>query len=106
MLGESLFLEIEVANVAERKASEGVQVYVHDDECRLPRPEQELRAFEKVELDPGSSQVVRFELDARAMSYYDPDSSEWTVDPGAFEVRVGASSRDIRLQSRFDVTRD
>jgi beta-glucosidase len=105
-VGESLSLEVEVTNVGERRASEVVQVYVHDDECRLPRPEQELRAFEKIELDPGASQVVRFELDARAMSYYDPDASEWTVDPGSFEVRVGASSRDIRLQSRFDVARD
>lgn len=102
-LGDSLRFEIEVANTGKRPASEVVQVYLHDEVSRLSRPEQELRAFEKVELEPGASTVVSFELDRRSMSYYDPEAADWVVEPGTFEIRVGASSRDIRARGRFEV---
>jgi len=101
--GEPLSFEIEIKNVGSRRSSEVVQVYVHDEESRLPRPEQELRAFKKVELDPGASEVLQFELDRRALAYYDPDAADWVVDPGSFEIRVGASSRDIRARATFEV---
>lgn len=101
--GESLKLSVEVRNVGSRSSSEVVQVYVHDDESRLFRPEQELRAFEKIELAPDEATVVNFALDERALSYYDPAKPGWVVEPGSFEVRVGASSRDIRTRARFDV---
>ena len=102
--GDSVRVEVEVANVGQRRASDVVQVYVHDEESRLARPEQELRAFKKVELDPGASTVVSFDLDQRAMAYYDPEASDWAVDPGTFEIRVGASSRDIRARASLEVT--
>jgi beta-glucosidase len=73
---------------------------------RLPRPEQELRAFQKLELDAGDSRVLSFELDPRALSFYDPgDPGEpgWILEPGTFEIRVGASSRDIRARASLEV---
>ncbi len=102
-LGDTVHFEIEVRNVGPRRSNEVAQVYVHDDECRLTRPEQELRAFAKVELDPGESRALSFDLDRRALSFFDPDEPGWTLEPGTFEVRVGASSRDIRARARFEV---
>jgi len=100
---DALVFEIEIRNAGQRRSSEVAQVYLHDDVSRLPRPEQELRAFQKIELDAGDSRVLRFELDPRALSFYDPDDSTWVVEPGTFELRVGASSRDIRARASFEV---
>jgi beta-glucosidase len=102
-VGDTLRFEIEIRNLGERYASEVAQVYLHDEVSRLPRPEQELRAFEKVRLDAGESRVLSFELEPRALSFYDPDGPGWVVEPGAFEIRVGASSRDIRARASFEV---
>jgi len=55
-------------------------------------------AREKVDLAPGETKTVRFELDEQDLAFYDPAALKWVVEPGAFEILVGSSSRDIRLQ--------
>jgi beta-glucosidase len=62
----------------------------------VTRPEQELRAFAKVALGPGESASVVIGLDRRAFAFWDPDRHDWVVEPGEFEIRIGASSRDIK----------
>ena len=64
----------------------------------MPRPEQELKGFRKILLQPGETQTVTFQLDNAAFSFYDEDGDKWVVEPGQFEIRVGGSSRDIRLK--------
>ncbi len=78
-----------------------VQVYVSDKESGLVRPPKELKGFKKVTLAPGESRLVEFELDQRALSYYDPYRKQWVAEPGEFEVLVGSSSRDIRQKASF-----
>ena len=63
------------------------------------RPEQELRRFAKVDLAPGESTAVTFELDDRCFSAW--TDGGWVVPEGDFEVRVGRSSRDVRLRRRI-----
>jgi beta-glucosidase len=99
--GEPVEVELEVANTGARAGQEVVQLYVRDVASRLTRPEQELRAFAKIELAPGEKRTVRFALDARALSYWDPAKGGWIAEPGEFELRAGASSRDIRARARF-----
>ncbi len=63
-----------------------------------------MKGFQKVPLAPGERRTVKFLLDARALSFWDPDESDggaWVAEPGEFEVRVGRSSRDIRSRARF-----
>ena len=55
-----------------------------------------MRAFAKVALGPGQSATVVIGLDRRAFAFWDPDVSDWVVEPGEFQIRIGASSRDIR----------
>jgi beta-glucosidase len=98
---EEVELSVEVSNVGERSGREVVQLYLCDLECSLARPEQELRAFEKVALDAGERKTIRFTLDRRALSFYDPEREGWIAEPGDFEVRIGSSSRDIRSRVRF-----
>jgi beta-glucosidase len=67
----------------------------------VERPENELKAFARVQLQPGESQVVHFALKREAISFFDPARHAWTANPGVFEVRVGSSSRDLRQTARF-----
>lgn len=99
--GETLAFSVDVTNTGDRAAQEVVQVYVHDVEARLARPPQELKAFRKVALAPGQTETVRLTLEPRALQYYDDAQAAWVADPGEFELRVGRSSRDIRLRATF-----
>jgi beta-glucosidase len=98
-----LVASIEVTNAGERAGSEVVQLYLSDLECSLARPDQELKAFEKVALEPQETKTVRFTLFPFALSFYDPAQEGWVAEPGQFEIRIGASSRDIRARARFEL---
>ena len=77
------------------------QLYVHQTNPSLPRPYQELKGFRKVFLKPGEKQTVTIPLDRSAFAYYDPAKHGWLAEQGSFDIRIGSSSRDIRLQSPF-----
>ena len=86
-----------VTNTGARAGREIVQVYVSDPDSSVFRPAQELKGFATVSLEAGASTEVSITLDARAFSYWRTALSRWVLEGGAFEVRIGASSRDIRL---------
>ena len=62
---------------------------------------KELKRFAKVELAPGEKKQVIFRLDERTLAFYDPAAKRWLAEPGDFDVLIGSSSRDIRVQKRF-----
>ncbi|HEV7680314.1 MAG TPA: glycoside hydrolase family 3 C-terminal domain-containing protein [Candidatus Dormibacteraeota bacterium] len=94
--GDDMTVSVTVTNAGTRRGGEVVQLYVAGGPSPVPRPEQELRAFTKVTLDAGESRDVVLRLDARAFSYWDTDVADWVAPAGRYELRVGASSRDIR----------
>jgi beta-glucosidase len=90
-------IEVTVRNTGKRAGAEIVQLYVHEQSPKVVRPEQELKAFSKITLAPGESRVVTFNLSSRDFAHYDPRVQTWVVDAGAYEIRVGGSSRDLPL---------
>jgi beta-glucosidase len=96
---DALKLSLEVTNTGERAGHEVVQLYLSAPGSSLACPDQELRALCKVRLEPGETQRVRFRLDRRDLSHWDPQAREWIAEPGRYEIRVGASSRDIRRRA-------
>lgn len=69
------------------------------------RPEQELRDFDKILLKPDETKEVRFTLTTNAFSFYDIGHQDWIVEPhGAFEIRISASSRNVRLRQTLQFT--
>ena len=104
--GDGLVVSLTVANTGGRAGWEVVQVYVHDVASRVFRPEQELRGFAKVWLAPGESTRVKVSLGRRAFAYWDAATHGWAVEGGQFEIRAGASSRDIRATVVVDVPGD
>jgi beta-glucosidase len=96
-------LRLRVTNSGSVPGAEVVQVYISDDDSSLPRPVKELKAFDKVELEPGESAELAFELGDEAFSFYHPAGSGWVLEPGTFTIHVGSSSRDIRAQTQVEL---
>lgn len=95
--GESIEVACVVANTGTVAGDEIVQLYVRDVVASVPRPPRELKGFRRVSLQPGERKTVTFTLNDDAFAFYDETRRQWTVEPGEFEIQIGASSRDIRL---------
>jgi beta-glucosidase len=87
-----------VKNVGERAGGEVAQVYVGEQNPRVPRPVKELKGFTKTFLKPGESKRVEVLLDSRAFAYYDVNTKSWKTDPGRYDILVGSSSQKIELK--------
>ena len=96
-------VQLKVKNTGEFAGDEVVQLYVHDVKSTLPRPPKELKGFARVHLEPGEEKTVEIPLDVPNLAFYDAAARKWVVEPGEFQVLVGASSRDIRLLGKFTV---
>ena len=92
---------VPVTNTGDRKGKETVQLYVHDVKSTVDHPYKELKGFKKIELNPGETKDVKFELDRDALSYFDAEKHQWVMEPGDFEILIGASSGDIRSKTKF-----
>jgi len=95
---------IAITNTGQRTGKESVQLYIRDEQARLVRPEKELKAFAKVQLEPGERKTVTFSLGRDALAYFDDLSHEWVAEAGVFELLIGASSQDIRARATFTLT--
>ncbi len=93
-----------VTNVGPRPGSEVVQLYVGAPDASVGRPPRELKGFRKLSLADGETRQVTFTLGGRDLSYWSPRRREWTLEPGRFELAVGASSRDLRLTRAITVS--
>lgn len=103
-VNDTLELAVDITNIGQRAGKEIIQVYVHDPVSRLQRPPKELKAFAKIELQPGEMKTVHFALDSRAFSYYDPKYHRWLAEAGEFEILVGSSSAAIHLRQTVTMT--
>ena len=92
-----------VTNNGTREGAEIVQLYVAKPDAKIFRPAQELKGFAKVHLQPGESQTVTIPLDDKAFRYWNTQTNRWEVEGGQYELRVGASSADIRLTAAVDI---
>ncbi|MET4108088.1 glycoside hydrolase family 3 C-terminal domain-containing protein [Hymenobacter sp. UYP22] len=94
--GQSATATLTIRNTGKMTGAEVVQLYVHDDQASVKRPEKELKAFEKVFLKPGESKTVTLNLGPEAFRFYSEAKKQWVLEPGTFTLQVGSSSRDIR----------
>ena len=89
-----------IRNTGTVPGEEIAQLYIHADTCGMFRPEQELKGFVKVSLAPGQEQEVDIALNDRDFAVWSIEENNWVVEPGSYELRIGASSRDIRLSAK------
>ena len=94
----SLSVSVDVKNFGEISGDEIVQLYISDKYSSITRPVKELKGFKRVNLMPGESKVVTFDLDKSAFAYYDLEM-KFIVEAGEFDILVGNSSRDEDLKN-------
>jgi beta-glucosidase len=98
-------MSVNIENSGGRAGDEVVQLYVHQNKSNVKRPAKELRGFQRVNLQPGEKKTVTFSLPASKLAFWDEKTHGFLVEPGAFDVMVGASSSDIRLTGQIEVIR-
>jgi beta-glucosidase len=86
-----------LANTGDRAGREVAQVYVGRLPADIPTPLRQLAGFVSVELQPGADEQLEVAIPRQCLSYWDVAAGGWVTPPGAVQVHVGASSRDIRL---------
>ncbi|KAF5017487.1 hypothetical protein F66182_10577 [Fusarium sp. NRRL 66182] len=91
--GGTVKITLAISNIGSRAGAEIVQVYVHDEKSRLPRPEKELVAFEKVFLEADETRHITISLDKYAVGYYDEAVPGWLAEEGAFKGLIRAGNR-------------
>jgi len=97
-------VSVTIKNTGKVAGKEVVQLYLAAPSAQIEKPVHELKGFAKTKLlQPGESQRLEFELDARLLASFWSGISAWVVDRGDYEVRIGASSKDIRLKASFNV---
>jgi beta-glucosidase len=98
-----ILVSVDVTNTGTRKGDEVVQLYVHQKVASVTVYDSQLRGFERVPLNPGETKTIHFTLHPADLQILDRNMN-WTVEPGGFEVRIGASSQDIKLTKDFAIT--
>lgn len=103
--GDSVSVLLDVVNTGGGDGAEIVQVYVRDIDTapEAPRPAKELKGFARVEVPAGQRRAAEVPLGPDAFQYFHPGRQAWTLDPGRFEIIVGASSRDLRWRGELTV---
>lgn len=97
----SITVTVPVKNTGSLPGKEVVQLYVGDNKSSLPRPQKELKAFDKIALNPGEEKTVTFTITADDLKYFDDARHEWVAEPGKFTLYIGSSSTDIRTKRSF-----
>ncbi len=98
---------LNITNAGKSAGRDVVQLYVTAPFSKVEKPVMELKAFTKTRLlSPGESQTLRFILKPRQLSSFDPGSSSWIAEAGKYDVKIGASSRDIRQTASFVLDKD
>jgi len=95
-------VSFKVTNTGKIAGDEVVQLYINDEVSSVTTYTQVLRGFERVPLKAGETKEVKFTLTSQDLGLWNRHN-EFVVEPGFFEVRIGASSQDIRLKDRFEI---
>ena len=102
---DKITFTVDVTNTGKYAGSETVQLYISDKQSSVERPVKELKAFNKVYLQPGETRQVSLTIDKSALSFYNDQTGEWTAEPGDFEAMIGNSSSNIISWFRFSYSK-
>ena len=102
-----LNVSLTVTNTGKVEGKEIVQLYLNTPSSEIEKPEEELKSFAKTKLlKPGESQQITFELDEKSLASFWSGKSAWVADKGNYEIRIGSSSKNIRLKANFTLNEE
>jgi beta-glucosidase len=99
-----ILITFEVKNTGPIAGDEIPQLYVTHLNSKVARPLEELKGFERIHLNAGQSKLVTMPLSAKALAYWDEAQDRFITEPDEVEIRIGASSDDIRQRASLAVT--
>lgn len=103
----NITVTVDIKNSGAVAGKEVAELYLSAPSIKLDKPSLELKGFAKTKLlQPGKSQTLTFIIDSRRLSSFDPASSSWIAEAGKYEVKIGASSKDIRQSSTFILAKE
>ena len=95
-------VSFEIKNTGKVDGKEVAQLYVGLKESAVIRPTKELKGFVKVFLKAGESKKVTIPFDDKTFRYFNTKTNKWEVEKGVYDLYIGASSTDIRLESTIE----
>lgn len=101
---DKITVSVTIKNTGKYDGEEIVQLYLRDLVSSSVRPVKELKDFAKIMLKSGESKTINFTIDKEKLSFFNT-KLQWVAEPGEFDLMIGASSRDIRLQDRFELVK-
>jgi len=101
---DTIFVDVKIKNTGTVDGKEVVQLYVHDVVGSVVIPVKQLKAFEKVDLKSGESKTIRLTLPISELALINQQMKK-VVEPGDFELQIGAASNDIKITKTFSVVK-
>ncbi|MEM1677632.1 MAG: beta-glucosidase [Ignisphaera sp.] len=103
--GDSIVVKLKVRNSGRYPGKEAVQIYIKAPRGRIEKPFQELKGFRKTKLlNPGEEEEIAIKIPLKYLASF--SGTKWIIEQGTYEIRVGASSRDIRLATTITIESD
>ena len=103
----NITVTVDIKNSGVVAGKEVAELYLSAPSVKIDKPSLELKGFAKTKLlQPGESQTLTFIIDSRRLSSFDPASSSWIAEAGKYEVKIGASLKDIRQSSTFILAKE
>ena len=98
---------VTITNTGKVAGKEVVRLYISAPATNLDKPSEELKGFAKTNLlQPGKSQTLSFDIDAADLSSFDTNRESWIAEAGAYSIKVGASSKNIKQTATFDLAKE
>ena len=101
---QTLTATVELTNTGHRAGDEVVQLYVSHKGSSVPRPQQELKAFERVTLAPGQTKTVTLPVPAANLTFWSDSTHSFVLDKDQIEIKVGNSSDSLPLTKTITAT--
>jgi beta-glucosidase len=101
---DTIKISVSIQNQGQMAGKEVVQAYFTKHNSTIDRPIQELKSFKKTKsLEPGDSEEIFLKIPVNELSYWNENSSIWKIEKGIYQIRLGFSSRDIRVKSEIEI---
>lgn len=100
---EKITFTVNITNTGAKAGAETVQLYISDKEASVDRPVKELKAFDKVFLQPGESRDVTLSIGRDALSFYDEATHAWVAEAGTFDALIGTASDQLSSKVTFEL---
>src|SRR6185295_12300168 len=102
-----LSASIDITNTGTVPGKEVAELYISAPGKTMDKPEKELKAFGKTNLlQPGKKQTLSFTIDAGSLASFDTERSAWVAEPGAYTIKLGTSSKNIKQTASFNLDKE